>query len=163
MSEDPVVSGPEVPENPVSALLKNPGKKPGKPQRRGAQRTQGPKPEPAAPPNEPPRPSSIVITDRSTTVVGKQNIEGSTDSTVTTETTGPVGYVPTPSPTPPISSGQQVATGEIILLRGVVECEVLGLTRDGRVRLKTCDPAKMGKTEEFCADPGYIVKKAGTP
>lgn len=158
MSDEALVSGPEVPDH-IGNLRKNPPKKHPKPNRRGAQRVQGP----VAEPEPPPRPSSVSVPDRQTQVVGKQNVPGSTDSTVTTETTGPVGYVPTPAPTPPISSGQEVATGEIILLRGVVECEVLGLTANGRVRLKTVDPAKMGKTDEFCADPSYIVKKAGTP
>jgi hypothetical protein len=158
---EPQVSGPVVPENPVATLNKEKHKKRPGPQRRGAQRTQGP--EPVIEP--PPRANVVRIPEPETVVVGKANIEGSQGGKVTTETTGPKGYVEVVTTTPPIKSPFDVVIGEIVLLKGRVECEVLGLTKNGEVRLKTVDKALMpGKDcDEFCAKPADIVKKAGTP
>jgi hypothetical protein len=147
MSDEPIISGPEVPADPVAALNAQPRRKKVVRHRRGAQRVQGPT-------------SKRDPESETHTVVGVNVVEG-LPVAVSTTTTGPRGYVPL-GITEPIKSPFDVVTGEIVLLMGRAECEVLGLTANGRVRLKTVDPALMGNADEMCADAGQIVKKAGS-
>ena len=81
-------------------------------------------------------------------------------------TTGPRGYVerPLPAQARAIQHPGEVAVGEVALLKGRVEVEVLGFADDGLVRVKTVVTEAMPQgCADFCVHASDLVKKAGTP
>lgn len=150
MTGETQISGPQVPENPSDALLGEArGRKTPAKRRRGAQRTDG-------------VPHPKIVPEHVRMVNSEVMLEGGAIN-VKTETEGPGGYVPVPVRNP-VRSISELEIGERVLLKGAVECEVLGFTENGRATLKTCDPRLMPKgCEEFCADLDMLVKQPGNP